>query len=236
MTHISLNVLKENVRSVKSRIVKATASCGRDAKHIQLVSVAKTFPSSYTDMGFGLGLTNFGENRVQEATQKIEQLRPLPITWHFIGHLQSNKARTAVTYFDWIHSVDSEKLLKKLNQASGNLGKTPQVLIQADLAGEATNHGATGDTLRSLLETAMSCSALKVRGLMIMPPWNSDPEATRPYFQKLREIRDTLRLEGFDENALGELSMGMSHDFEVAIQEGATMIRVGTALFGKRGK
>ena len=132
--------------------------------------------------------------------------------------------------------MDSEKLLKKLNQASGDLGKTPQVLIQADLAGEATKHGATVDTLRSLLETAMSCSALKVRGLMIMPPWNSDPEATRPYFQKLREIRDTLRLEGFDENALGELSMGMSHDFEVAIQEGATMIRVGTALFGKRGK
>ena len=236
MTHISLNVLKENMRSVKSRIAKAASSCGRDAKHIQLISVAKTFPASYTDMGFSLGLTNFGENRVQEAIQKIEQFRPLPITWHFIGHLQSNKARTAVTYFDWIHSVDSEKLLKKLNQASGELGKTPKVLIQADLAGEATKHGATVDKLRSLLETAMSCSALKVRGLMIMPPWNSDPEATRPYFQKLREIRDTLRLEGFDENALGELSMGMSHDFEVAIQEGATMIRVGTALFGKRGK
>lgn len=236
MTHISLDVLKQNVRSVKNRITKAASSCGRNAKHIQLISVAKTFPASYTDMGFELGLTNFGENRIQEAIHKIEQLPTLPITWHFIGHLQSNKARTAVTYFDWIHSVDSEKLLKKLNQASGDLGKTPQVLIQADLAGEATKHGATVDKLRSLFETAMHCSALKVRGLMLVPPWNSDPETTRPYFQKLRNIRDTLKLEGFNENALGELSMGMSHDFEVAIEEGSTMIRVGTALFGKRGK
>tara|TARA_B100000686_G_scaffold256437_1_gene268133 strand:- start:1436 stop:2146 length:711 start_codon:yes stop_codon:yes gene_type:complete len=236
MTHISLDVLKQNVRSVKNRITKAASSCGRNAKHIQLISVAKTFPASYTDMGFELGLTNFGENRIQEAIHKIEQLPTLPITWHFIGHLQTNKARTAATYFDWIHSVDTEKLLKKLNQVSGEVGKTPQVLIQVDLAGEATKHGATVDKLRSLFETAMHCSALKVRGLMLVPPWNSDPETTRPYFQKLRNIRDTLKLEGFNENALGELSMGMSHDFEVAIEEGSTMIRVGTALFGKRGK
>jgi len=236
MTHISLDLLKKNVRSVESKITKAASSCGRDPKHIKLVSVAKTFPASYTNMGFGLGLTNFGENRIQEAVQKIEQLPPLPITWHFIGHLQTNKARTAVNYFDWIHSVDTEKLLKKLDQASGELGKMPQVLIQADLAGETTKHGATVDKLRLLFETGMRCSALKVRGLMIVPPWNSDPEATRPYFKKLREIRDTLRIEGFSETILGELSMGMSHDFEVAIQEGATMVRVGTALFGRRSK
>ena len=236
MTHISLDLLKKNVRSVESKITKAASSCGRDPKHIQLVSVAKTFPASYTNMGFGLGLTNFGENRIQEAVQKIEQLPALPVTWHFIGHLQTNKARTAVNYFDWIHSVDTEKLLKKLDQASGELGKMPQVLIQADLAGETTKHGATVDKLRLLFETGMRCSALNVRGLMIVPPWNSDPEATRPYFQKLRDIRDTLRLEGFDGHALGELSMGMSHDFEVAIEEGSTMVRVGTALFGRRGK
>ncbi len=236
MTHISLAVLKHNVRSVESRIIRAALSCKRDAKHIQLISVAKTFPASYTNMGFDLGLTNFGENRIQEAITKKEQLPSLPITWHFIGHLQSNKARTAVTYFDWIHSVDSEKLLKKLDHVSSELGKTPQVLIQVDLAGEATKHGATVDKLRFLFETGMRCSALKVRGLMIVPPWNSDTEETRPYFQKLRDIRDTLSLEGFDEDSLRELSMGMSHDFEVAIQEGSTMVRVGTALFGKRGK
>ena len=236
MTHISLDLLKKNVRSVESKITKAASSCGRDPKHIKLVSVAKTFPASYTNMGFGLGLTNFGENRIQEAQKKIEQLPTLPITWHFIGHLQSNKARTAVTYFDWIHSVDNEKLLKKIDQAGIELDKTPQVLIQVDLAGETTKHGATVDKLRLLFETGMRCSALKVRGLMIVPPWNSDPEATRPYFKKLREIRDTLRLEGFSETILGELSMGMSHDFEVAIQEGATMVRVGTALFGRRSK
>ena len=121
-------------------------------------------------------------------------------------------------------------------EAGTELGKTPQVLIQADLAGEATKHGATVDKLRLLFETGMRCSAVKVRGLMIVPPWNSNPEATRPYFQKLREIRDTLKLDGVGETVLEELSMGMSHDFEVAIQEGATMVRVGTALFGRRTK
>ena len=236
MTHISRDVLQTNISAVNNRITQAASACGRTAKNIRLVSVAKTFPVSYTDMAFGLGLTDFGENRIQEATQKIEQLPKLPITWHFIGHLQSNKARTAVTCFDWIHSVDSEKLLKKLDQAGTELGKTPQVLIQTDLAGEATKHGATVDKLRLLFETGMRCSAVKVRGLMIVPPWNSDPEATRPYFQKLREIRDTLILDGVGETVLEELSMGMSHDFEVAIQEGATMVRVGTALFGRRTK
>ena len=236
MAHISLELLEKNVRSVENRITQAASSCGRDAQHIRLISVAKTFPVSYTDMAFNLGLTEFGENRIQEAQKKIEQLPTLPITWHFIGHLQSNKARTAVTYFDWIHSVDNEKLLKKIDQAGIELNKTPQVLIQVDLAGETTKHGATVDKLRLLFETGMRCSALKVRGLMIVPPWNSDPEATRPYFKQLREIRDTLRIEGFSETILEELSMGMSHDFEVAIQEGATMVRVGTALFGRRSK
>jgi len=236
MTHISLDVLQKNVSAVKSRLTRAASSCGRDAKNIRLVSVVKTFPASYTNMAFSLGLTDFGENRVQEATNKIEQLAKLPITWHFIGHLQSNKARNAVTCFDWIHSVDSEKLLKKLDQAGAELGKAPQVLIQADLAGEITKHGAAVDKLRWLFEAGMRCSAIKVRGLMIVPPWNSDPEATRPYFQKLCEIRDTLKLDGVDEIVLEELSMGMSHDFEAAIQEGATMVRVGTALFGRRTK
>ena len=114
MAHISLELLEKNVRSVENRITQAASSCGRDAQHIRLISVAKTFPVSYTDMAFNLGLTDFGENRIQEAQKKIEQLPTLPITWHFIGHLQSNKARTAVTYFDWIHSVDNEKLLKKI--------------------------------------------------------------------------------------------------------------------------
>ncbi len=179
-------------------------------------------------------MADFGENRVQEALAKIDQAPSLPVRWHLIGHLQSNKARLAAGRFDWIHTVDSVRLLRRLDDAADAAGTTPRLLIQTDVAGEAQKHGVPPDDVRRVLDAAASCQAAEVRGLMLMPPWNDDPEQTRPYFRRLRDLRDTLRQEGVPGSALAELSMGMSHDFKVAIAEGATMVRVGTALFGRR--
>lgn len=227
--------LAANVRSVRDRIVRAAVAAGRGADSVRLVAVSKTFPLEAIASGAEAGLEDFGENRVQEALGKIQAASGLPpIRWHLIGHLQSNKARQAAAKFDWIHSVDSVKLLRRLDAAATDAGTRPALLIQADLAGEAQKHGADGDEVRRLFEAATGCRAVDVRGLMLMPPWNDNPEETRPYFRRLRELRDTLRQEGVPRPALAELSMGMSHDFEVAIAEGATMVRVGTALFGRR--
>ena len=196
--------------------------------------MSKTFPPAAVEAGAGVGLADFGENRVQEGLGKIERATALRIRWHLIGHLQSNKARSVAAAFDWIHSVDSVKLLRRLDQAATEAATTPNLLIQADLAGEASKHGAPVEQVRLLLEAARGCRAVRVRGLMLMPPWSEDPEAVRPWFRRLRELRDTLLDAGVDPATLRELSMGMSHDFEVAIEEGATMVRVGTAIFGRR--
>ena len=171
---------------------------------------------------------------MQEALGKIERAGGLPVRWHLIGHLQSNKARAAAAAFHWIHSVDSVKLLRRLDAAAAEAGTAPGLLVQVDLAGEAAKHGAPPAEVPRLLEAAGACRAARVRGLMLMPPWNEDPEAARPWFRRLRELRDALTDGGADPGALGELSMGMSHDFEAAVEEGATMVRVGTAIFGRR--
>ena len=171
---------------------------------------------------------------MQEALGKIERASGLRVRWHLIGHLQSNKASSAAAGFAWIHSVDSVKLLRRLDQAAVEAETAPNLLVQVDLAGEATKHGAPADEVRRMLDAAQACRAARVRGLMLIPPWMEDPEAVRPYFRRLRELRDALLDEGVAPAVLGELSMGMSHDFEVAIAEGATMVRVGTAIFGRR--
>ena len=226
--------IEANLRAVRSRIARAAASAGRDPGEILLVAVSKTWPLATVEAAARAGLSEFGENRVQEALEKIDGAAALPVRWHLIGHLQSNKARPAAARFAWIHSVDSAKLLARLDRAAADAGTMPQLLVQVDLAGEAAKHGAPLDSVRRILEAAAAARAARVRGLMLMPPWNEDPEAARPYFRRLRELRDSLRAEGADDEALAELSMGMSHDFEVAIEEGATMVRVGTALFGRR--
>ena len=171
---------------------------------------------------------------MQEALGKIERAAGLPVRWHLIGHLQSNKARAAAAAFHWIHSVDSVKLLQRIDRAAVEAGTAPDLLVQADLAGEAAKHGAPPDEVRRVFAAAPACRAARVRGLMLMPPWNEDPEAARPWFRRLRELRDALADEGADPDALRELSMGMSHDFEAAVEEGATIVRVGTAIFGRR--
>jgi len=231
----STDRLAANIRSVRDRIARAAGAAGREAGGVRLVAVSKTFPLEAIAAAAAAGLEDFGENRVQEAFAKMDGASdPLPIRWHLIGHLQSNKARQAAARFDWIHSVDSVKLLRRLDAAALGAGTRPKLLIQADLAGEAQKYGAGADEVRRLFDAAAECRAADVRGLMLMPPWDPDPERTRPYFRRLREMRDALRHEGVPEPALAELSMGMSHDFEVAIAEGATMVRVGTALFGRR--
>ena len=219
---------------MRGRIDRAARAAGRDPDAVRLVAVSKTFPLAAVEAGAEAGLADFGENRVQEALGKIEPAARLHVRWHLIGHLQSNKARAAAAAFDWIHSVDSLKLLRRLDHAAAEAGTTPGLLVQVDLAGEATKHGAPVGAVRPLLEAAPACRAARVRGLMLMPPWNADAETTRPYFRRLRELRDELLDAGIARAALAELSMGMSHDFEVAIAEGATMVRVGTAIFGRR--
>ena len=219
---------------MRERIDRAARAAGRDPDAVRLVAVSKTFPPAAVQAGADAGLADFGENRVQEALGKIERAARPRVRWHLIGHLQSNKARAAAAAFDWIHSVDSTKLLRRLDEAASDAATAPNLLIQVDLAGEAAKHGAPVGEVRPLLEAALACRAARVRGLMLMPPWNEDAEATRPYFRRLRELRDELLDAGIASAALGELSMGMSHDFEVAIAEGATMVRVGTAIFGRR--
>jgi pyridoxal phosphate enzyme (YggS family) len=171
---------------------------------------------------------------VQEGLQKIEASTELGLRWHLIGHLQSNKARRAAGAFAVIQSVDSLDLVRRLDDAAVQLGPRPEVLVQVDLAGEATKHGAPPDEARRIVDAALACRGVRLKGLMLLPPWLDDPEEVRPYFARLRDFRDELVAGGRDAGALAELSMGMSHDFEVAIREGATIVRIGTAIFGRR--
>jgi len=232
------DVITANVARVRDRLAQAAERVDRDPSSICLVAVSKTFPTSYVQAGVSAGLTNFGENRVQEGLTKIaamDETRGLGIAWHLIGHVQSNKARKAAAAFAWIHSVDRLDLLNRLDQAAVDLGTRPNCLLQVDLAGEPTKHGASVDQLGQILEAADSCSAVRMRGLMVIPPWSEDSERARPFFRRLRQVRDELVEDGHDPKMLTELSMGMSNDFEVAVEEGSTLVRVGTAIFGRRG-
>lgn len=235
-----LNSTEENLRlrvlGVWSRIEAAAKRSGRTAGAIRLIAVSKTHPPDSVRAAIEVGVTDLGENRVQEAGPKIETLGRDAATWHLIGHLQSNKARRAVQLFDMIHSIDSVALVEKLDRACADLQRAElQVLIQVDLGHETTKSGADEAELPRLIEAATSSEHLKLMGLMTLPPFFNDTEATRPFFAKLRELRDEYQTRGVFGAAPGELSMGMTHDFEVAIEEGATMVRIGTAIFGARG-
>lgn len=225
--------ISANLAAVRDRLDRAATAAGRAPGDIRLIAVSKTFGVPHVEAAAAAGLRDLGENRVQEALQKQAATPALPVRWHLVGHLQSNKARKAVG-FDWIHSVDSAALLGRLDRAAAEAGRSPQVLIQADLAGEATKHGAPEDEARRIADAAAECRAVRLRGLMVMPPWSDDPEAARPWFRRLRALRDALQARAPAAVRLDELSMGMSRDFEVAVEEGSTMVRVGTALFGRR--
>jgi pyridoxal phosphate enzyme (YggS family) len=226
--------IASNLAAVRARIDAAAASAGRLPSSVRLIAVSKTFPASAVREAFDAGHREFGENRVQEALQKITAAADLPIRWHLLGHLQTNKARKAAPAFAMIQSVDSLELLQKLDRAAEQTGQSPELLIQVDLAGEATKHGVPAGEVPRLLEEAARCRAATVVGLMTLPPLPETGEDSRSWFRQLRELRDGWAGTGVPPSMLRELSMGMSADFEVAIQEGATLVRVGTAIFGSR--
>jgi PLP dependent protein len=233
--HVSDVAISANLADVRTRLARAAQRAGRDPSSIRLVAVSKTHPIESVLAAVRAGQTVFGENRVQEALQKIGQSSDMAIEWHLIGHLQSNKARKAAAAFACIHSIDSVDLLDRIDEAALECGASPDLLVQVDLAGEPTKYGATLDALSPVFARAASCRAARVCGLMVLPPFVDDPEEVRPYFRQLRSIRDDLLGRGVPASMLRELSMGMSHDFEVAVEEGATLVRVGTAIFGTRG-
>jgi pyridoxal phosphate enzyme (YggS family) len=222
---------QERLAAVRRRIETAAARSGRPSSAVTLVAVSKTMPATAIREAVSAGVKILGENRVQEAREKIEAL-PGAAEWHLIGHLQTNKARLAVGLFDCIHSLDSVRLAQELGRHAEEAGRRLRCLVEVNVGEEAQKSGIGAADVRPLLEAAQRLPPLSVHGLMTIPPFLSGPELVRPFFRRLRELRDRLESEGW---TLPDLSMGMSHDFEVAIEEGATLVRIGTAIFGSRG-
>jgi len=226
--------IRANLDAVRDRLARAARRAGRDPSAVRLVAVSKTFDADHVRAAAAAGQVEFGENRVQEALEKIAQTSDIPVRWHLVGHLQANKVRKAATAFAVIHSVDSLDLLERLDRAAVELATAPEVLVQVDLAGETTKFGAPPEAARQVAEAASRARAVRLAGLMVLPPLFDDPELARSYFVRLRRFRDELIAAGLPSGQLRELSMGMSHDFEIAIEEGATIVRIGTAVFGAR--
>lgn len=219
---------------VRERMGEAALRAGRRAEDVRLIAVSKTFPLQAVREAYDAGQREFGENKLQEALQKIDAQADMRIGWHLIGHLQSNKARKAAARLDWIHAIDSVDLLRRVDEAALAANRTVNVLIQVDLALEPTKHGAPIDAVPGILAAASELQGARLTGLMLLPPLAGRPEDARPWFRRLRALRDGWVENGTPAGPLRELSMGMSHDFEVAIEEGATMVRVGSAIFGTR--
>jgi PLP dependent protein len=232
---MQMDYIARNIEEIREKIAAAAARCSRTLDGISLLAVSKTFPKELVAKAAEAGVRMFGENRVQEAEDKISQLSGiLGLQWHLIGHLQTNKAKRAAELFDVIHSVDSVKLASRLHQSSLEAGKVLSVLIQVDLGGEETKFGADPERIREIVSAMSGFPNLRLDGLMTIPPYFENPDQVRPYFARLREIRDTLESERPGCLGMKHLSMGMSHDFEQAIKEGATILRIGTAIFGMR--
>ena len=223
--------IRARLEAIRDRMEKACNRAGRDPAGVRLVAVSKTHAVEEIREAVAAGVTDLGENRVQEAESKHDAISGSP-RWHLVGHLQANKARKAAQIFDVIHSLDSIELGRRLDRCAQEFGKVQSVLIQVDLASEETKFGLPERELATGLEELQGCSHLRLEGLMLLPPYLPDAEAVRPFFRRLRTLSEEARRRG---SVLGaELSMGMSHDFEIAIEEGATWVRLGTALFGER--
>lgn len=222
--------IKENLLRVMDRIERAAQKAGRDPGEIKLVAVSKTVEVSRIREAIEAGVSILGENYVQEAQKKIEAIGH-PVAWHFIGHLQSNKAKYAVRLFDMVHSLDSTPLAEALNQRAEKEGRTMNVMIEVNLSGETTKYGTEEEKAFDLAKKILPLNNLSLTGLMTMPPYFDDPELSRPYYIQLKGLKERMIRDGIP---IKELSMGMSNDFEVAIEEGATYVRVGTAIFGAR--
>ena len=229
--------LSERIEAVRGRIEACALRFNRAPNEITLVAVSKTHPAEVIREAIAAGVTDLGENRVQEAEGKIPEVGRHAARWHLIGHLQSNKARRAVELFDVIHSLDSVALAQRLDRMCVELDRQElPVMIQVDLGREATKSGADEAEVLQLVEALKHCQRLRLSGLMTLPPYFDDAEQVRPFFRKLRELRDELSSQRAFGDLRGELSMGMTHDYEIAIEEGATIVRVGTAIFGARVK
>lgn len=231
--------ISENLSVIHERITRAAQRAGRNPAHIALMAVTKTQPADRIIQAYEAGQRLFGENRVQELAGKVGALSGLADgSFHMIGHLQSNKAAKAAEIFHAVDSIDSAKLAERLNAAAQNLGNTLDVLIEINVGGEEAKSGVAADSreVEEILAGASAWPHLHIRGLMTVPPFTGDPEGARPYFHHLRELRDRLGAGNFPDVSLDQLSMGMSHDFEVAIEEGSTCVRIGTAIFGERSK
>ncbi len=231
--------IADNIAQVQAQIAAAAHRAARNPKEITLMGVTKTFPVEAILQAHAAGLRVFGENRVQEFSSKIDALRDLPGTeWHLIGHLQTNKAAKAAGLFDAVDSVDSARMADKLNASAASAGKILSILIEINVGGEQAKSGVAPNSaeLQQILQGAPRWTNLTIHGLMTVPPYTEAPEGSRPYFRELRQIRDHLAARNLPQVATTVLSMGMSHDFEVAIEEGSTCVRVGTAIFGGRSK
>ena len=225
---------KKRLEQIRQRLRQAAESCNRDADSVRLVVVSKTIAAEIVKEAIDAGVTILGENYVQEARDKFKALVQYPVSWHFIGHLQSNKAKYAVRLFDLIHSVDSLKLARELDKQAGKVDKIQQILVQVNISAEDTKSGISTDEAPRLIAEISQLKNLAVKGLMTMPPYFYQPEKVQPFFADLRELRDQIKGQSLPNVFLDELSMGMTGDFEVAIKEGATLVRIGTAIFGER--
>lgn len=226
-------VIAANINSIRQRITAAAVRCQRQPDSIKLLAVTKTVSPAHVEEAIAAGITAFGENYVQEAKEKITAIDKR-VEWHMIGHLQTNKVRYVVNLFDYIHSVDRMELAQEINKRAGLTGRKMNILIEINISGEDTKSGVPAVYAIELIKTISSMKNISVKGLMTMPPYSDNPENSRPYFVELRNFQDKVIHEGIEGIQMNELSMGMTDDFEIAIEEGATIVRIGRAIFGAR--
>ena len=226
--------IKENLDKINRKILETAKACNRSSDAVKLIAVSKRKSVQAIKEAIEAGARHFGENYIQEAVEKIDIIADESITWHFIGHLQSNKAKFAVKYFEYIHTVDNVKLAKEINKQAGKNSKLQKILLQINIGEELTKSGARIENAIDLVKQIHGFENLSIEGLMCMPPFFDDPEEARSYFRQLVQIKKKIMDENFDNVSMGHLSMGMSSDFKVAIEEGSTMVRVGTSIFGSR--
>ena len=226
--------IQKNIQQIQAKIAAAAQNCGRNPREITLIGVSKRKPAALMEEAIAAGHRDFGENYIQEAMEKIDTLGRDRAAWHFIGHLQSNKAKFAVKYFDLIHTVDKVKLAKEISKQAAKIDKIQDILIQINIAEEETKSGAEAEEVQELVKAVSTLPNVRIRGLMCMPPFFDDPELARPYFRQVRQISRDIGAMGLANVEMAHLSMGMSNDFAVAVEEGATLVRVGTAIFGRR--
>lgn len=226
--------IHENLVVVRDRVINACKISNRNPGDILVLAISKTMPAELVHEAASAGQVHFGENRVQEARDKVP-LAPDGLVWHLVGHLQGNKAKYCPRIFQWIHSIDSVQLAREVARRYRDSGNVCKALVQVSVSGEEVKHGCSPSETADIITALLEEDGIQPMGLMTMPPWDPDPEFARPFFRALREHRDDLVRHGFPAESLGELSMGMTGDFEVAIEEGATIVRIGTAIFGSRG-